>query len=152
MPRRFDWRAKNRALRALALMSEEDLSLREASRRAHVGHHTVERIGKQTGALFKSGGHWEVEPTRASTVRRGVLKPSGWQSIRVMLGADADTLRDYAAAVRSRDIVRIKAFEGVEVVDAQGRTHRLFTDERALRNLDRAGEIEPPSWAFGETP
>lgn len=152
MPKRLNWRAKNRALRALALMQEEDISLREASRRVKVGHDTVERVGKQTGALFKSAGRWEVEPTRASTVRRGVLKPSGWQGIRVMLGEDADVLRDYAAAIRSRDPKRIAAFEGIEVVDAQGRTHVLLTDVRIIQRLDRAGEAEPPDWAFGETP
>jgi len=154
MAKRIDWQAKNRALRALALMSEEDLSLREASRRAHVGHDTVERVGKQTGALFKSAGRWEVEPTRAATVRRGVLGPSGrWQGVRVMLGEDADTLRDYARAVRSMDPERIKAFEGVEVVDSQGKTHRLLTDLPTLRRLARAGELDDiPDWVFGQTP
>lgn len=151
MARRPPLRPQTRArgINALGRMLQFGESLTRAATHEHVSPNVVRRVGRETGALRKVEGRWSVRPRADATFRRGILTDEGWTGIRVVSTSDADLLRDYAHAVRTRDREALAKFRGKTVTDYRGRTHRLITDRRALARLDRADELEPPDWAFG---
>ena len=141
--------ARARGINALGRMRHFGESLSQAAARAHTSPSVVKRVGRETGALRRVEGRWSVRPRADATFRRGILTPDGWTGIRVMSTADADLLRDYAHAVRTRDREALAKFRGREIVDYRGRRWRLITDRRVLARLDRADELDPPDWATG---
>src|SRR5690242_17622642 len=104
--------ARARALDALGAMAKHKLSLTQAARKFKTDPATIKRVGRTAGALRKVQGRWAVRPTAKATIRRSILTPDGWRTIRVWGFEDADLLRDYARAVRSREWAKIRTFKG----------------------------------------
>ncbi len=152
MAKHLSSKARARALDALGAMAKHDLSLTTASEQFKVAPRTVKRVGRGSRAIRKEGGRWTARATTKATIQRGVLTPDGWRRVRTWGFKDADLLREYAQAVRARDRTAIAKFRGKTITDARGRKHTLTTDLETLRRLDRAGELQPPPWAFGKTP
>lgn len=138
-----------RGVNALGRMLQLGESLTQASAHEHTSPNVTKRVGRETGALRRVKGRWMVRPRAGATFRRGLLTDHGWTGIRVVSTRDADLLRDYAHAVRTRDHKALTKFRGKTVTDYRGRTHRLIIDRRVLARIDRADELEPPDWAFG---
>ena len=119
----------NRAMRAVAKMRTEGLSLKKAAREAGVSPRRVVRFG---GRAIKKGANGRHSITRRDSLLRvmQVPTPDGSRDVALRTSRHASTLGQYWEAVhkylRPGDASKILKFRGKRIKDANGVDIPLF--------------------------
>jgi hypothetical protein len=103
-------------------------------------------VKRYLGAVVSKTPSGRYRPKASDRLKRtlNVLTPKGVMSGEVRGSRDASLIAEHASAVEhyylTGDASRVRAFRG-KTVTVDGRPASLLTDLRALRRLQRAGEV-----------
>lgn len=137
--------ARNRAIRALALMRREKVSLAAACRLEHVKPSTFLRYVGSAIRQDKPGGRFRA--SAGDRFRRDLQIPTavGLVTVAVYGSKNAKLVSDYlnavAAFLRTGDKTLLKPFKG-KVLKARGHDIALETDPQTLSTLAQAGALQ----------
>jgi len=143
----------DRVVGVISKLRSQDTSLRQASREIGVSPRTVLRYG---GSALRKGPSGRYQAKKRDRLLRMLMVPSAEGPREIAMGdsRQASTLGEYWNAVHrylaTGDSSGVKKFEGVHVIDAEGKQIPLLTDLRKLDRLGSAGVLSFES-LYGRT-
>lgn len=137
------FRARRRALRALDLMRDQDISLTEAVRRANTSRRTMLKYAGR-GLEKNESGEWDAKPWDRNVRLMELPQPGGTEVVPIQDSRTASKVGRYQTAVkkfaRTGDDSALEDFENV-TFQVNGEMLGFLTDRETLRRHALAGEL-----------